>query len=475
MNKFVNKYLGDGEFWRASARLAVPIALQNLLMSSFSLVDTLMIGQLGDVALSSVGMACQWSWLLGLVLFGLNSGSSVFFAQYWGIRDVKKIHNVFGITLTHVLGAAAVFAAVGFFAPGGVVGLFSSEQPVIEAGTAYLSIAVWSYFGVALNNAFSTLLRSTEEVRLPMYASLASTLLNAVLNYALIFGKFGCPALGIRGAAIATVIASWVAPAVMLIVSMKRGNMLMVKLSELRFDRALLMRFYRISSPVILNESMWGLGTMLYNVIFGRLGYEYYAAVTILRTIEGIAFVFFVGLCSASSVIVGKKIGCGEIEEAKADALRFAVIIPSLGVLVGAAVIALRPAIMAMYTMSGNITELTVATAMGIFLVYGLELGMRQVPYILIVGVFRAGGDTATGMKYDILNVWCVALPMTALAAFVFKWPFVAVFATMLICEDTFKTFLCIRHFAQMKWIKPLTTAELAENEQIVLEDGGKN
>ncbi len=451
-------YFGDREFWASALRLALPIAFQNLLMSSLSLVDTLMVGQLGDISLSGVGMAGQWSWLLNLVLFGLSSGSAVFIAQFWGVGNIKKIHNIYGIMLLHSVAVAFLFFLVGLVLPERVVGLFNGTPAVVETGSAYLRIVCFSYAGAAFSSSFSTLLRSTENVRLPMYAGLFSTVLNAVLNYGLIYGKMGLPEMGVRGAALATCISAWAGPAIIYIVSLRKKNIVIAPLRAVfGFGRELLLRFYKISTPVILNESLWGLGTVCYNIIFGRLGYEHYAAVTIYRAVEAIAFVFFIGLCNACCVMVGKSIGAGYLEKAYTDARRFTILVPVLAVFVGAAIILLRGPVIGLFNLSGSITQTTIDSARGILFVYGAELFMRNIPYILIVGVFRSGGDTVTGMKYDLILVWCVALPLTILSAFVLKLPFVAVFAVMLITEDTLKVILCLFRFRSKKWIRPLT------------------
>jgi putative MATE family efflux protein len=451
-------YFGGRAFWNVTLRLAIPIAFQNLLMSSFTLVDTLMVGQLGDVALSGVGMAGQWSWLMNLVLFGLSSGSAVFIAQYWGVGDIKKIHGIYGIMLLHTATVSAVFFLVGLIGPQSVVRLFNSTPAVVEAGSAYLRIACFSYFGLALSGAFCTLLRSTENVRLPMYASLVATVLNAILNYGLIYGKMGLPEMGVRGAALATCVSAWSGPVIILAVSVWKKTIIIAPWRNVfGFGRGLLLRFYKISAPVILNESMWGLGTVCYIIVFGHMGYEHYAAVTIYRTVEGIAFAFFIGLCSACCVMVGKSIGAGHPDEAYTDARRFTIMIPLISIVVGIAIILLRAQVTGLFNLSGSITQTTVNSANGILFVYGAELFMRNIPYILIVGVFRSGGDTVTGMKYDLLLVWCVALPLTIISAFVLKLPFIAVFAVMLISEDTLKVILCLLRFKSKKWIRPLT------------------
>ena len=457
MNWF-RKYFCDAGFWRVALRLAIPIALQNLLISSFSLIDTLMVGQLGDVALSAVGMAGQWSWMLNIALFGVISGSSLYISQYWGVRDIDGIHRTYGIALTSAVLIATVFALSGLLIPGGIVSIFNRDPAIIDAGSAYLSIAALSYPAVAISNILSTVLRSTERVRLPLAVSGVTAVCNAVLNYSLIFGKFGLPAMGVRGAALATVISSWMGPLLLLLFSSFQKNILITSPARLfRFKRAQVGAFYRRAAPIILNESLWGLGTVIFNVIFSNLGYEYYAAVTIHKTFENIAFVLFVGFCNACCIMVGKSVGAGKVERAVMDSRRFAMIIPFVSLLAGAVIILLRAQLVSVFNMGGNISELTQRTAQTILLIYGLELPMRNIPYIMIVGIFRSGGDTTTGMRLDLFSQWLLSIPATFLAAFVLKLPFVVVYAIMYLFEDYVKSFLCLRHFLSDRWIHPVT------------------
>jgi len=454
----LQKYFGDKPFWRDILRLALPIALQNLLMSSFSLVDTIMVGQLGDVSLAAVGMAGQWNWLMNLVLFGFSSGSAVFISQYWGVKDNKRIHGIFGILLLHATAVSVIFSCVALCVPSFVMHLFTNEAEVIATGISYLRIAAFAYIGMALNGAFCTLLRSTENVKLPLYINGFAAVLNAILNYVLIFGKFGFPQMGLAGAALATAISAWVCPLVLLIIAVRTQNIMYVKLKELiNFDKSVLLKFYKISSPVIINESLWGLGTFCYNMIFGHMSYENYAAVTIFRTVEGIAFVFSVGLCNACCVMVGKSIGAGDIDGGLKTSLRFAVIIPILAGIIGGAMILFREPIISIFNITGAITESTQNGVKNIMFVFGTEYFLRQMPYIFIVGIFRPGGDTFTGMKYDIICVWLIALPLTFISGILLQLPFPAVFAVMLYSEDLIKVIWCIRHFISKKWIMPIT------------------
>ncbi len=452
------KYFGDMGFWRIALKLAFPVAMQNLLTSSFILVDTIMVGQLGDLSLSAVGMAGQFGWFLNMITFGMCSGAAVFISQYWGAKDTAGIRRTYGIAVVSVCLISALFFVIGLLFPEGVVRIFNREPDVVEAGAAYLRIACWSYLATGVNMVFCIVLRSTENVKLPMYVSLVTTVLNAFMDYGLIFGAFGMPEMGIRGAALATVISAWAGPVLILAISAIQRNMLISPIKELfGFNKRSIAEYYEKATPVIINETLWGLGTLLFSVIFANLGYQYYAAVTIFRTFDNIAFVFFIGLCSASSIMVGKNVGAGHIKRAVEDSRRFVLFVSLCSVLTGVLIIIFRFQLASVFNLSGSITQETLKLTASLLLVYGIELPMRNLPYILIVGTFRPGGDTKIGMKLDLLSLWLCSVPLTTLAAFVFKLPFIAVFAIMYIAEDYLKVILCVKYYFTYNWLRPVT------------------
>ncbi len=452
------KYFGDMGFWRIALKLAFPVAMQNLLTSSFILVDTIMVGQLGDLSLSAVGMAGQFGWFLNMITFGMCSGAAVFISQYWGAKDTAGIRRTYGIAVVSVCLISALFFVIGLLFPEGVVRIFNREPDVVEAGAAYLRIACWSYLATGVNMVFCIVLRSTENVKLPMYVSLVTTVLNAFMDYGLIFGAFGMPEMGIRGAALATVISAWAGPVLILAVSAIQRNMLISPIKELfGFNKRSIAEYYEKATPVIINETLWGLGTLLFSVIFANLGYQYYAAVTIFRTFENIAFVFFIGLCNASSIMVGKNVGAGHIKRAVEDSRRFVLFVSLCSVLTGVLIIIFRFQLASVFNLSGSITPETLKLTASLLLVYGIELPVRNLPYILIVGTFRPGGDTKIGMKLDLLSLWLCSVPLATLAAFVFKLPFIAVFAIMYAAEDYLKAILCVKYYFTYNWLRPVT------------------
>lgn len=462
-----SKFFGDKAFWRVTLRLALPISIQNMLTGSFQLIDTLMVSRLGDVALSSVGMAGQFSWLMNLVSLGLCSGMSVFAAQYWGVKDYKAMRRVLGIALSVAAVLSALFFFPAFLASDFVLGIFNKDPAVISTGSAYMKIAAFSYPAVVLTIILSGFLRSIEKVKVPMYVSAVTTVLNAFLNYGLIFGKFGFPEMGVCGAATATCVSSWAGPVLLVLISVIQKNHLAQRPRELlSFRLSHVREFFKKAIPVVCNESLWALGIVILNAVYSNMGYECYAAVTILKTISDLSFAFFVGLGNASVIMVGKSVGSGKIERAVTDAKRFSVLIPLTAFLVGGLIVIFRAPLISIFNMGENISVLTLETAMAISLFVGLEMPLRMISYTQVVGIFRSGGDTFTGMLCDLGSLWLVSIPAVLVCSKLFSLPFIAVFITAYLAEDLPKGFFCMKHFFSLKWLKPVTQDGIKGKEE---------
>ena len=443
-------------FWRAALALALPIAFQNMLASSFSLVDTLMVSQLGTISLSSVNMAGQWSWLFSMVIFGITSGASVFASQYWGEKNVSGIHKIQGISIISALFISLIFTLVALITPEWVISLFNDDPDVIATGSEYLRFACISFPAIALTQVFGAILRAVERPMLPTFTTGFSAALNACLNYLLIF-----PAgMGVRGAAIATAISSWISPLIIIAVSLIQKNILIAPLREVfAFDRKTIGQFFRKASPVIANESMWGLGTTVYNMIFANIGYEEYAAIAIVKTFENFAFCFFIGICTACCVMVGKSVGAGQIRESIRDSKRFLIIMPIVSIIVGAIMILARDPLISLFNMGNNISQYSLDLAGKIVIIVSVWSAVRNIPYITVVGIFRSGGDTTMGTIVELVVLWCFSVPMTFIAATVWKLPFLAVYAIMYLCEDIPKSIFFLIYWRSGKWIRPVTEA----------------
>ena len=455
--------LGNKSFWKAMLALALPIALQNMLASSFSLVDTLMVSQLGTIPLSSVNMAGQWSWLFSMVIFGITSGASVFASQYWGEKNIGGIHKVQGISIISALFIAIAFMAVALISPEWVVSLFNDDPEVIATGSAYLRYACLSFPAIALTQVFGSILRAVEKPMLPTITTGFSAALNAFLNYLLIF-----PAgMGVKGAAIATATSAWIAPLIILVVSLIQKNILIAPLREVfALDRKIVGEFFKKASPVIANESMWGLGTTVYNMIFANIGYEEYAAIAIVKTFENFSFCFFIGICTACCVMVGKSVGAGQIRESIRDSKRFLILMPIVSILVGILMILVRSPLISLFNMGENISQYSLDLAGKIIIICSVWSAVRNIPFITVVGIFRSGGDTTMGTIIELLVLWGFSVPMTFLAANVFGLPFLAVYAIMYLCEDIPKAIFFLLYWRSGKWIRPVTDAGIKGLEE---------
>lgn len=444
--------LFDRSFWRILLPLALPIALQNLLMTSFRLVDTLMIGRLGDVSIAAVGLAGQVSFLVELVAFGMASGSAVFIAQYHGAGNTDGIRRTFGATILFgfPFGLIATLACLLF--PQQVMLLLTDEQPLIEEGARYLEYACWSFLALAVYQSMCTTLRSTEQVRLPMISSGICAVANAVLNYLFIFGCPGLEPMGVAGAGLATAITSLLNPLIIYITSRVQRNILIAPFGKLFDLRGFLGPYWKRVLPVLCNELLWSLSIVGLNMVFGRMGTENYAALTVVRTIENIVFVFFVGICSACNILVGKYIGEGEHDAAKLCARRFLWLVPVFGVALGALVVVLRGPVLGLF----DISEAAQHTAGVMLLFYAVDVSIRNIPYLCVVGIFRAGGDTRIGLIGDVAVNYGLVLPAVLLCGLVLDVPFLWTYVIMLAVDDIGKLLLYLPRFASMKWIQPV-------------------
>jgi putative MATE family efflux protein len=425
-----------------------------MLAASFHLIDTAMVVKLGDISVAAIGAAGRWFFLLNLIFFGFASGMSVIISQFWGIKDIKTIRKSFGMGLMNVAVISIIASISAFLFAPQFIRLFNNDPLVVKEGIRYIRIACWTFIPVGLSFIFAYLLRSVEIVILPLIVTIVSVITNTALNYVLIFGKFGFPELGIQGAAIATLISATLQLLILVTTCYIKKNIAAAKLKELiSLSKQFVKRYYLLSLPVLGNEVFWALGVNVYNMVYGRLGTANYAAFTIYSSVEQIAFTFFVGLCSACAVITGKTVGTGNLKKAFKTAKSFLIGGPAFSIVIGVIVILLRNPIIGLL---GIPNEYTANMVSKLLLIYGCLLPLNILPYIAIVGIFRAGGDTSTGLIFDIVNVWLIGVPMVSLCGLYFKLPFEWVFLSMW-SEHIVKSILCIWYFRTHRWLKRLT------------------
>lgn len=445
--------LGDRKFLKTLFKLALPIALQNLMLSSLNLVDTIIIGGLGEHAIAGVGIANQYFFLLNLVLFGVVSGSSIFTAQYYGDNDIPNIKKILGLSIISSGIAAFIFFLVGFFFSSEILKIFSTDKLVISIGSDYLKIIVFSYVITAITFSYSFTLRSIGQVKIPMIVSIIALGINTVLNYLLVYGYFGMPKLGTNGSAIATLIARTIEMILMITVVYSKKLIIAAKLSEM-LDLSLdfIKNFFKITTPVILNESIWSLGVSMYAIAYARMGTEVIAATNISATIERITWVIFMGLGNACAVMIGNKIGEGSEDEAYLLAKRFIIICPSLAILTGMIVFSTSGWLLSVYKVSSTVYNYSHS----ILMVFSIFLVAKVINYTSIIGIFRSGGDTKFCLILDTGGVWLIGVPLAFLGGLVLKLPIHLVYILIYI-EEIIKLLFCIPRILSRKWINNLT------------------
>ena len=448
----IDSALRRREFLRSLFTIALPVATQNLLSSSVNLVDNLMVGQLGDVAIAGLGIANQVFFLMLFLIFGINNGGAILVSQFWGKKDLVNVHRVLGICLILGIAAASVFTVLTLVFPRWVIGLFSVDPAVISLGADYLQVVGLSYIATAISFSFAILLRSVEKATPPMVISLVTIGLNCLGNYALIFGEFGFPKLGVVGSAIATCYARYAECLLLVGLVYSRKYPLAAKLRKmLEIPRALALRYIQRAVPVIFQEFSWALGITLYQVIYARIGTAAVAAVNIVSTFERFLFVVFVGLGSSAGVMIGKSIGQDRENQAHWLGRQYCTLGVAAALVIGALIIILRNWVLGFYQISAEVHDL----AAGMFLVLGFILWMKAGNMLLISGIFRSGGDTKFAFLLDTAGVWLVGLPLGMLAAFFGHFDPVLVYL-VIGAEELVKLAIAAYRFNSRKWINNL-------------------
>ena len=442
---------GDRAFFKLMIALAVPIMLQQALSSVLYLLDNVMVGRLGDVPIAAVGVGNQLTFLLQIFSFGISSGAGIFAAQYWGKRDLANIRRIEGLTLVLSVVVGVAFTCVGLFAGEFFSGIYSHDDAVIALSADYLKIAAWGYLFQTLSLCLGTILFSCESPVLPMLSTLAGVVTNGVLNYVLIFGKLGLPALGVEGAAIATVIASVVNLVVLLVVSYVKKNPIAAKPKEMRFDAAMVKGFFKVALPVFFNEALWSVGVSLQSVLYGQLGTPVQTAMQILSTVDRIGFILMAGLGKACGVMVGNAIGEGKPEQAKLYSQRMRVIAPLAVFCLGLVLFALTPVFLMLYDVSAEVH----AMALSVIRVYCLASWLSTLNFTIVIGTLRAGGDTLRASLIDLGGLWLISLPISWICGKALGLPITLVYPLMFI-GDALKAVAGTLYTRRNKWIKEL-------------------
>lgn len=443
----------DKNFYRNVAVLVIPMALQNLINVGVTSTDVIMLGKVGEKVLSGASLGNQVYFILNLILFGLTSGASVLNAQYWGKGDVRTIEKVLGMALKISVTIGLLFTVVTFLVPEMLMHIFTNDSEVVAEGVKYLRIVCFSYVLSSISMVYLNTMRSVERVQIATVVYLSSLIINIVVNAVLIFGLCGAAKMGVMGAAVGTVVARIAEVLIVIYYDRKMNDVFHFKVSVLfEKDKLLLKDFLNFSLPVVANELFWGAGVSAVSAILGHMGSAAVAANSVVQVVRQLAMVVSFGVASATAIMIGKAIGEGKEEVAKEYGSRFVKLSIITGVC-GAIVVAVAgPVAKALLTLTPEAKE-NLIFMMWIMCYYAIAQSYNTT---LIVGVFRAGGDTKFGLFLDLFFMWGISLLGGFLAAFVFKLDVFWVYI-ILLSDEVLKVPFSTMRYKSRKWLKNVT------------------
>lgn len=445
--------LEDKRFYSNVARLVMPMAIQNLINVGVTSTDVIMLGKVGETALSGVSLANQVYFILSLLFFGLTSGACVLTAQYWGKKDTRTIEKVMGMSFRISLLAAAVFTLAALVFPALLMRIFTTDQAVIEAGVSYLRIVAFSYMLSAFTNVYLNIIRSVEKVVIATVVYGTSLLANIIFNAIFIFGLLGVPAMGAAGAALGTLLARTIEVLIVVFYAVKMNDV--VKISWRDFfvkDKALGKDFFTYAFPVLLNELAWGAGMAAISAIVGHLGSSAVAAHSVAQVCRQLSMVIGFGTSSAAAIMIGKAIGEKKEELAREYGRRFVKIAVLCGIGGGLLILGISPLVKSLL----NLTPLAKSYLTAMMLIMSYYVVGQSVNTTMIVGIFRAGGDTRFGLILDVSVMWLCSILGSAVGAFVLGIPMPWVY--ILLCSDEIiKIPFSVYRYKTYKWLRNVT------------------
>ncbi|ONI40458.1 MATE family efflux transporter [Candidatus Epulonipiscium fishelsonii] len=440
-------------FYKSLISIALPIAIQNLIGTAVSIADTVMLGQLGEVELSAAAISSHLFFIFLVVNFGIAGGSNVLISQYYGKGDIPSIHKI--LCQMYKLSAiiSLVFSSIAILIPEVFLSIFTTDLEVTATGVPYLRIVGAGYIFYSITNCTVLAYRSVQSVKISMVIYSVSLVVNILFNYIFIFGKFGAPELGVIGAAIATLIARITEFIIVIIYLKYFDKKIRINRNTFRKVDAVMKKDYiKTTTPVIINEFIWSMGSASISIIIGRLGTEIVAANSISNVVSQFMTIFVYALSSSTSVIIGNSIGEENYKRTKEIAVTILLCVTALGIASGILVYNIRGFVVDFY----NVTDSTKSIAMTIMGINSFIIVFQVLANTILVGMLRAGGDSKFVLVNDVIFMWCIAIPFGFLAAFLWQLPIFLVFIIIRI-DEILKVLVSLIRLLRFKWINNLT------------------
>lgn len=451
----------DKAFARTVLVVALPMVVQQLVGASLHIVDGLMVSAMGDAAYSAVTQANRLTFVFNLFCFGSCTGSAIFLSQYWGARDIRRMRHSMGLALGFAVVLAALFMCAALIFPRSIIACFLPQGESFELAVKYLTTVAPGYLFMAVDGVYGTAIKAAEKTYIPMISGMVSIVTNTVLNYAMIFGHFGMPAMGVEGAAVATVISAGISMLINVSVAYIKKLPAGAPFREMLCrDAAFIKKYIKTALPVVFNEGLWALGMSMYSVFYGQMGDVAVAATGMCNTINDLVWTAIFGLMNSTAIIVGKTLGTGDRDKAYLYSKRMLAGAMTAGLVLGVAIIATRWPLVGVFA---GLSEEARATGANILVIGGLTIWFRAFNTINVVGILRSGGDTMFSLILDTGTLWLVGVPAVGVAALVLHWPIEAVYAVSVI-EELVKVAIGVPHFRKKKWMNVLTDAAKEES-----------
>ena len=404
-------------FYKLLISLCIPMIIQNLISTSVNIIDTVMISSLGESSVASIGVANQFFFLFNMTLYGITGGAGIFISQFFGKKDINNIKSITGLSAVISFTTGCLFLIPALIFPSLIIKIFSSDSEVMKLSIEYFKIISFSYPIIAISTVFSMSARGVRNPKLGMICSSIALVTNIILNYMLILGNFGFPALGVKGAAIATVIARIIE--LVLIVSyvyfIKKDYILKFNLKDiLRVKADFLKTFISKSLPIFLNDSLWALGTVLYSVAYSQAGTSAIAASQIATSTGNFFIMTSVCVANGAAIMLGNELGADNIDKAIKYSKKFSILVSLTGLLFGILLIVNIPLLLKIFNVSSSLSP----DIIKIFVIMGIMMALKAFNTFIVIGVLRSGGDTKYSLFLELGCMWLVSLPLTFLAAF---------------------------------------------------------
>lgn len=446
--------LSKRDFLKYASKLAFPIMIQNLISTLVNMADTIMLGYVSQTAMSASSLANQFTFVLFCLYYGLSAGTSVLCAQYFGKGDKKTVEKIIGLAERLSIIISLVFFVISFSFPASIMGIFTSSPDTIAAGSQYLKVVSFSFIFMGFSQIFMSALRSVGKVLLPSTIYIISLCVNVVCNASFIFGLFGLPKLGVTGVALGTVIARIVEVLICLIYSLvSKGIKFRVKYLFAKTG-VLMSDFIKIAAPSVVNDVVWSLASSVFASILGHIGDDMVAANAVAIMVVNIGAIACRGFANATTIIVSQELGQNHIEAAKEYGRRMLNITIAVALIGCAIIIVIRPIMIDFYR--DKLSETAISYLGSLMIMTTWRLIGEGINTCLICGCFRGGGDAKFGMITDTLCMWLIAVPLMAIATYVFKLPPLGVYFVMTLDEFEKMPFV-FWHYKKGNWTKNIT------------------